>query len=60
MAAMEFELKGAPEDIARTEENLKKVGVGYDLPLERRVQALQRTVAELLTALQKAGIKTDV
>ncbi len=32
-------------------ENLKKVGVGHDLSVERRVQILQQKLAELLTAL---------
>lgn len=41
-------------------DNLKKVGAADDLSVERRVQILQQKVAELLTALQKAGIKTEV
>jgi hypothetical protein len=59
MAALEFDLKGR-ENEAKMGANLKRVGAGNDLPIERRVQALQQTVAELLTALQKAGIKTEV
>lgn len=41
-------------------ENLQKVGALRDLTVERRVQILQQTVAELLTALQNAGIKTEI
>ena len=59
MTAMEFDLKGR-ENEGRMRVNLKRVGAGSDLPIENRVQALQQTVAELLTALQKANIKTDV
>ncbi len=59
MAAMEFDLKGR-ENEEKMKTNLTRVGAGNDLPIEKRVQALQQTVAELLTALQKAGIKTEV
>jgi hypothetical protein len=59
MVAMEFDMKGR-ENEAKMRDNLKRVGAGSDLPIENRVQALQQTVAELLTALQKAGIKTEV
>jgi hypothetical protein len=41
-------------------ENLKKLGVGSDLPIERRVQILQQKFAELLAALQKAGVNTGI
>jgi hypothetical protein len=41
-------------------QNLRRVGAMNDAPIEARVQALQQTVAELLTALEKAGIKTEV
>lgn len=56
MTASQFDLKNEP----LMENNLKKVGVGCDLPVERRVQMLQQKLAELLTALQKAGIKTEI
>ncbi len=55
MTAFGFDDKNDPE----MKENLKRVGAGSDLTLETRVQALQQVVAELLTALQKAGIKTN-
>jgi hypothetical protein len=55
MAVMEFDDKGDP-NIAK---NLRALGVGSDLSTERRVQILQQKFAELLTALQKAGIKTE-
>jgi hypothetical protein len=38
--------------------NLKAVGAADDLPIETRVGILQQQLAELLTALQKAEIKT--
>ena len=56
MTVFEFDDKGEP----LMADNLRKVGVGADLPLERRVQVLQQKLAELLTALQKAGIKTAI
>lgn len=56
MTVFEFDLRNEP----LMKENLKKVGAGDDLPVERRVQILQQRVAELLTALQKAGIKTEL
>lgn len=56
MTVFEFDLKNDP----LMKENLKKVGAADDLSLERRVQILQQRVAELLTALQKAGIKTEI
>jgi hypothetical protein len=56
MAAFEFDDRGEP----LMKENLKKVGVGSDLSDEWRVRILQQRLAELLTALQKAGIKTEV
>ena len=59
MTAMTFDLKGR-ENEARMKTNLKRVGAGNDLPIDNRVQALQQTVAELLTALEKAGVKTEV
>lgn len=55
MAVLEFDDKGDP--VLR--KNLDAVGVGRNLLVERRVQLLQQKVAELLTALQKAGIKTE-
>jgi hypothetical protein len=56
MTVFEFDTKNEP----LMRENLKKVGAADDLSIERRVQALQQKVAELLTALQKAGIKTEI
>lgn len=56
MTVFEFDLKNEP----LMKENLKKVGAGEDLSVERRVQILQQRVAELLTTLQKAGIKTEI
>ncbi len=56
MGVLEFDDKGDP----RMGDNLKKVGVTGDLSVERRVQILQQKVAELLTALQNAGIKTEL
>jgi hypothetical protein len=56
MVAVLFDTKGDP----RMDANLKSLGVGDDLTVERRVQVLQQKLAELLTALQKAGIKTEI
>ena len=56
MTTFEFDAKNEP----LMKDNLKKVGAADDLSVERRVQILQQKVAELLTALQKAGIKTEV
>jgi hypothetical protein len=56
MSAFVFDMKGDPA----MEANLRKLGVGGDLPVERRVQILQQRLAEMLTALQKAGIKTEI
>jgi hypothetical protein len=55
MAVMEFDDKSNPE-LAK---NLRVLGVGNDFTVERRVQLLQQKLAELITALQKAGIKTE-
>lgn len=54
MTVMVFDDKNDP--ILR--QNLKAVGAGSDLPIEARVQILQQKLAELLTALEKAGIAT--
>ena len=56
MAVLEFDDKGEP----LMAENLRKLGVGADLSLERRVKILQQKLAELLTALQKAGVQTAI
>jgi hypothetical protein len=56
MPTFTFEDKNEP----LMRENLKKVGAMEDLSVERRVKMLQQKVAELLTALQKAGIKTEM
>jgi hypothetical protein len=56
MTAVVFDDKGEPRMVA----NLKKLGVGDDLPVEQRVQILQQKLAELMTALQKAGIETEI
>jgi len=56
MVAMAFEDKGNPN----MPKNLKAVGAANDLPIEKRVQILQQKLAELLTVLQEAGIKTDL
>jgi hypothetical protein len=56
MVAFVFEDKGDPN----MPKNLKAVGAADDLPLERRVQILQQKLAELLTVLQEAGIKTEL
>ncbi len=55
MAAMEFDDKGSPE----LRKNLQALGVGNDFSTERRVQILTQKLAELLAALQKAGIRTE-
>jgi hypothetical protein len=55
MVGLEFDDKGDPA----LRKNLEALGVGRDLPVERRVQLLQQKLAELLTALRKAGIKTE-
>jgi hypothetical protein len=55
MAVMEFDEKGDPE----LRKNLHALGVGNDFSVEKRVQILQQRLAELITALEKAGIKTD-
>ena len=52
----EFEDKGEP----LMRENLKALGAMDDLPYEKRVVVMQQRLAQLLTALQKAGINTDV
>ncbi len=41
-------------------DNLKALGALDDLSYEKRVEVMQQRLAELLTALQKAGIKTDI
>ena len=56
MAAMVFDDKGDPN----MPKNLRRVGAANDLPLENRVQVLQQQLAELITALEKAGIKTGL
>ncbi len=56
MSVFDFDTKNEP----LMEQNLKKVGVGGDLSVDRRVQILQQKMAELLTALQQAGIKTEI
>ena len=56
MAVMIFDDKNEPD----MPKNLKKVGAADDLNMEQRVQVLQQQLAELLTALQKAGIRTDL
>jgi hypothetical protein len=52
--------KFSNEDRERMREGLKRVGAADDLSYEARVQALQRTVAELLAALEKADVKTTL
>ena len=52
--------KFKPEDQERLKRNLKRVGAADDLQSEARVKVLQETVAELLSALDKAGIKTSL
>jgi hypothetical protein len=56
MVAMVFEDKGDPN----LRKNLSRVGAANDLPIEARVQVVQQQLAELLTALEKAGIKTGL
>jgi hypothetical protein len=53
---MVFDDKGNPN----MPKNLKVVGAANDLSVEQRVQILQQKLAELLTVLQEAGIKTDL
>jgi hypothetical protein len=55
MAVMVFDDKNDP----LLRKHLKAVGAGNDLQIETRVQVLQQKLAELLTALEKAGIKTE-
>jgi hypothetical protein len=55
MTVSEFDIKNEP-----MKGNLKRVGAADDLPVERRVQILQQKMAEFLTTLQKAGIKTEL
>jgi hypothetical protein len=52
--------KYSREDQDRMQKNLKRVGAADDLKYEARVIALQQTVAELLSALEKAGVKTEL
>jgi hypothetical protein len=52
----EFEDKGEP----LMRKNLKAVGAMDDLSYQQRVVIMQQRLAELLTALEKAGIKTDI
>jgi hypothetical protein len=52
--------KFSNEDQERMGKNLKRVGAADDLTYEARVQTLQKTVAELLSALEKANIKTEL
>lgn len=56
MSVFKFEDRNEP----LMRENLKKIGAMDNLSVERRVQMLQQKVAELLTASQKAGIKTEI
>jgi hypothetical protein len=56
MVAMVFEDKGDP----KMRKNLSRVGAANDLPIEARVQIVQQQLAELITALEKAGIKTGL
>jgi len=56
MLMMELDAKGDPN----MPKNLRAVGAGDDLPIDKRVHTLQQKVAELLSALQKAGIKTEL
>jgi hypothetical protein len=55
MAVMEFDDKGKPE-VAK---HLRALGVGSNLSVEKRVEIMQQRIAELIAALQKAGIKTE-
>jgi hypothetical protein len=52
--------KFKPEDQERMKKNLTRVGAAQDLSYEARVTVLQETVAELLSALEKAGVKTTL
>lgn len=52
--------KFSSEDQVRMGKNLKRVGAADDLTYEARVQTLQKTVAELLSALEKANVKTEL
>ena len=54
MVVWMFDASGDPN----MPKNLKRVGAADDLALEARVQILQQQLAELLTVLEKAGIKT--
>jgi len=56
----QFTLPPDQKDAELMKKNLIRVGAGNDLTYEARVQALQQVVAELLTALQKAGHKTNL
>jgi hypothetical protein len=56
MVAMVFDDKGDPN----MPKNLRRVGAANDLPIETRVQVVQQQLAELVTALEKAGIKTGL
>ena len=56
----QFTLPLDQKDAEIMRKNLIRVGAGNDLTYEARVQALQQAVAELLTALEKAGHKTKV
>jgi hypothetical protein len=56
MVVMAFEDKGDPN----MRKNLQRVGAANDLSIEARVQVLQQQLAELITALEKAGIKTGL
>ena len=56
MVAYQFDDKGDPN----MPKNLKRVGAANDLQIDARVNILQQQVAELITALEKAGIKTKL
>ena len=56
MAVFVFDDKGDPN----MRKNLKAVGAMDDLKIEKRVEILQQKFAESLTALQNAGIKTEI
>lgn len=56
MTASRFNLKNEP----LMKNNLNRVGAGDDLSVEHHVRVLHQELAELLTALQKAGIKTEI
>jgi hypothetical protein len=53
-----FKTQNKPEYLERLK-NLKRVGAG-DVTHEARVHELQKVVTELLSALEKAGIKTEL